>query len=112
MGLKDALEKLDAAVDDLTSLHVQTFTGEIDSDVDGQTFDDIRKLVKAAKTSGKIQLVAESLTQFDGDSYNFVIQNLDDVPRLALEVHRNAVKAGIETRLGLLNLLKGFVNGL
>ncbi|MFC0878441.1 hypothetical protein ACE01N_17740 [Saccharicrinis sp. FJH2] len=112
MPLKDALKKLDDAVKDLTSLHVQTFTGQIETNVDSATsFDDIKKLINAEadKTDGKIKLVAESLAQFDGDSYNFVREDLDNVPPLALEVHKNAVKAGIETRLGLLNLFKDLI---
>ena len=66
-------------------------------------------MVKDSKTSGKSKLVAESLAQFDGDSYNFVRENLESVPAEALEVHKNAVEAGIETRLGLLTLFKDFV---
>jgi hypothetical protein len=109
MGLKQALTKLNDAVKDLTSLHVQTFTGEIETQVDSsKTFDEIKSLInsEASKTDAKIKLVAESLAQFDGDSYNFVRQDLEDVPSLALEVHKNAVKAGIETRLGLLTMFK------
>ncbi len=110
MALKDALENLNNAVQDLTSLHVQTYTGEVNLELDGtESFKDLRELVKASEESGKITLVAETLAQFDGDSYNFVKQNLDDVPELALETHKNAIKAGIETRLGLLDLFKGLL---
>ncbi|MDE5422642.1 hypothetical protein L3073_10530 [Ancylomarina sp. DW003] len=107
MGLKKALGALDNAVKDLTSLHVQTFSGEITSTIDGsQSYDNIRQLVKKASTNGDITLVAETLAQFDGDSYNFIKQELDDIPKLALEVHKNAVQSGIDTRLGLLTLFK------
>ncbi len=111
MALRDALKKLNEAVQDLTSLHVQTFTGEITSTLTGnEKFDDIRKLIKTAKTKGEIKLVAETLAQFDGDSYNFVKEDLDDVPPMALDVHKNAVKSGIDTRLGLLSLFKGLIS--
>lgn len=111
MALKDALQKLNEAVSDLTSLHVQTYTGELNTEINGsEKFEDIRKLIKAAKTKGEIKLVAETLAQFDGDSYNFVKQNLDEVPQIALEVHRNAVQSGIDTRLGLLELFKGLLD--
>ena len=108
MGLKAALTQLDNAVQDLTSLHVQTFSGEINSStIDGsQPYDNIRKLVQTASSDSKITLVAETLAQFDGDSYNFVKQELDNIPKLALEVHKNAVQSGIDTRLGLLTLFK------
>ncbi|MCK5137797.1 MAG: hypothetical protein KAR19_18570 [Bacteroidales bacterium] len=111
MALKDALQKLNDAVQDLTSLHVQTFTGEINLNIDGtRDFDKIRGSVKTAKEKNEITLVAETLAQFDGDSYNFVKQDLDDVPDLALEVHKNAVESGIETRLGLLELFKNLIH--
>ncbi len=111
MALKEAIQSLNEAVKDLTSLHVQTFTGELKSEITGsEKFEDIRKLIKDAKTSGEIKLVAETLAQFDGDSYNFVKQNLDDIPPIALDVHTNAVSSGIETRLGLLDLFKGLIS--
>lgn len=109
MGLKSALEKLDNAIEDLTSLHVQTFTGKLDITIEGnETYKDLRTAVEEKKNdvNGGLILVSETLAQFDGDSYNFVKQDLDSVPQVALEVHKNAVKAGIETRLGLLGLFK------
>lgn len=114
MALKEALNKLNAAVQDLTSLHVQTYTGELTFEITGkESFEDIRKLIKQekAKQDSKIHLVAESLAQFDGDSYNFVKQDLANVPPLALEVHQNAVESGIETRLGMLELFKDLITG-
>ena len=105
MSLKTAIAKLNDAVKDLTSLHVQTFTGELTAKIDGATeFESIHALIDTAKTKGEIKLVAETLAQFDGDSYNFIKEDLEEVPPVALEVHKNAVKAGIETRLGLLEL--------
>lgn len=109
MGLKAALEKLDDAIEDLTSLHVQTFTGSLNVTINGnEGYTDLRTAVEAQKNdvNGGLVLVSETLAQFDGDSYNFVKQDLASVPQVALEVHKNAVKAGIETRLGLLGLFK------
>jgi len=112
-GLKKALNELNEAVKDLTSLHVQTFTGTIESEIDESTpFKSIKTMVETAVTSGKATLVADSLSQFDGDSYNFVSKDLENVPRLALEVHKNAVTAGIETRLGLLKLFKELIDDI
>ena len=111
MGLKEALNKLNEAVQDLTSLHVQTFTGEIKSEITGsESFEDIQKLVQQAKTDGEISLVAETLAKFDGDSYNFVKQDLSNIPAVALETHKNAVQSGVETRLGLLKLFKDLLD--
>jgi len=106
MALKDALKKLNDAVNDLTSLHVQTFTGIVDIDVDDGDFKVLKeRLAKATKESG-VTLVAESLFKFDGDSYNFITNKPDDVPAKALEMHKNAIEAGIETRQGLLNMFR------
>ncbi len=108
-GLKKALSTLNSAVQDLTSLHVQTFTGQLEITVDNNKgYKDIKATIEKEKNkaNANIVLVAETLAQFDGDSYNFVKKDLDEVPPVALEVHKNAVKAGIETRLGLLGLFK------
>jgi len=108
-GLKQALGKLNDAIEDLTSLHVQTFTGKLTIAVtDSKGYKDLKTEIEKEKNkaNAKIVLVAETLAQFDGDSYNFVKKDLDEVPQIALEVHKNAVKAGIETRLGLLGLFK------
>lgn len=108
MGLKKAIESLDKAVKDLSSLHVQTFSGEVGITIDSDTgYKNIKQQIDTQKTEGKLDLVAETLAQFDGDSYNFVKKDLDDIPAVTLEVHKNAVKAGIETRIGLLGLFKG-----
>ena len=111
MPLKDALQALNNAVSDLTSLHVQTFSGEIDSTIsDMDNFTNIKAAILQAKTAGTITLVAETLAKFDGDSYNFIKQNIDSVPAKALEVHQNAVESGINTRLGLLDLFKDLIS--
>lgn len=113
MGLKGALTKLDRAVEDLTSLHVQTFTGELDIEITGkEEFSSFRESVKKSKDSGKISLVAETLAQFDGDSYNFITKDLNNIPEIALELHQNAVESGIETRLGLLTLFKDLLTDI
>ncbi len=111
-GLRTALENLNKAIEDLTSLHVQTFSGELKITIDNKKgYSDIRNQIKTQKDKkdGTIILVAETLAQFDGDSYNFVRKDLTDIPPIALEVHKNAVKAGIETRIGLLELFKSTI---
>lgn len=110
-GLKGALTKLNEAIKDLTSLHVQTFTGEVTFTIDenvpeGSTkFDNIKTAVDAAKTAGDIILVAESLYQFDGDSYNFLNNKEGGIPAAALELHRTSVENGIKTRQGLMQII-------
>ena len=109
-GLKDALGKLNDAVKDLTSLHVQTYQGRVEVDLDEVAengFDSVRAAVTAAAADpeGELKLVAEAYYQFDGDSYNFLTS--DDITPEALEIHKAAVEAGIKTRQGLVELFKG-----
>lgn len=109
-GLKKALSDLNDAIKDVTSLHVQTFSGDLNLTIDNDKgYKALKEEIESEKNKkdGTIVLVAETLAQFDGDSYNFVKKDLDDIPEIALEVHKNAVKAGIETRIGLLELFKG-----
>ena len=104
MALSDALKTVNNAVKDLTSLHVQTFTGEIGIDIgDQKGFAEIRKAIEDAKTAGDLTVVADSLIQFDGDSYNFIAA---DAPATILKAHESAVLAGLKSRQALLELGK------
>ena len=108
--LKEALEKLDAAVKDLTSLHVQTYTGTMNfKGFDDKPFDTVRGAIETAATTpdSKITLVAESLYKFDGDSYNFLADG-DMLSPAVLELHKASVESGIKTRQGLMQMVKGF----
>jgi hypothetical protein len=107
--LKTALENIDNAIKDLSSLHVQTFTGSIqfnEESQNGRTYDTIETAIKEAKANKKITLVAESLYKFDGDSYNFVTSDTG-IPSSALELHKTAVEGGVKTRQGLMTMVKG-----
>ena len=112
MALDKAVNKIKAAIKDLSSLHVQTYIGSVEVDLsalgdgeDDHAMDIVRDTVKQAKTSGNISLVAEAYYQFDGDSYNFLSDA--DVPTRALEIHTAAVEAGMKTRRALVELVKG-----
>ena len=107
MALREALGKLNDAIKDLTSLHVQTFTGKVDISGKDRTFDTIRETIESADTTVDITLVAESLYKFDGDSYNFMTDKEGGIPTSALELHKASVEAGIKTRQGLLQMVKG-----
>lgn len=107
MGLKDALNKLNKAIDDLTSLHVQTFTGKVTFTKEGKTFNDVRTAIETAQGESKISLVAESVFKFDGDSYNFVTNQEGGVSPSALELHKASIDSGIKTRQGLMQMVKG-----
>lgn len=110
MGLRSALQKLDDAVTDLTSLHVQTFSGELKAEIDrNQEFDKLRDAISgAAAEDSNVTLVAESLLKFDGDSYNFVAE--DAAPNL-MEVHNEAVQSGLDARQSIIELFKDLIGG-
>lgn len=107
MALKDALVDLNNIIEDLTSLHVQTFTGKVDFTAAGNGIADIEAAIDAASTAADITLVAESMYKFDGDSYNFVTNSEGGIPASALELHKASVEGGVATRQGLMQLVKG-----
>jgi len=115
MVLRKALEKLNDDIKDLSSLHVQTFTGQVkftavgDSD-DNIKYDNIKTAVESAQNAADIKLVAESLYKFDGDSYNFLISDENGISASAMELHKSAVEGGIKTRQALAELIVGFFN--
>jgi len=110
MALRDAVTKINNIISDLSSLHVQTYTGSVTVDLDNLGADEngmdrVRDAVRQARADGNVTLVAEAYYQFDGDSYNFL--TTDDVPLRALEIHTAAVEAGMKTRRAIVELVKG-----
>jgi len=112
MSLKDALTAVKNAAVDLTTLDVQTYTGTIDLSTATGGFGGIKDLVKdaASQTDAKITLVAQSVYEFDGDSFNFLTDGNGLSPD-ALKIHNEAVAAGLKARQGLLDLFKDLVLG-
>jgi len=118
-GLRKALRTLNEAIGDLTSLHVQTYTGNVDFTVpkdpenqEGErrpaTNTEVLQIIKENTNMGdktKLILVAESLYKFDGDSYNFLTSD-KGIPPSALELHKSAVEGGIKTRQALMEMAK------
>lgn len=108
MALRKALQDLNNAVKDLMSLHVQTYTGKVDSTAQlrNSPFDDIRTTLSgdSSSTNIKVNLVLETLIKFDGDSYNFIDTN-SAPPESVLKLHKDAVDSGIQTRMGLMEFV-------
>jgi len=107
MALKDVLKNLDEAFDDLTSLEVQTYTGVIEVNTEGQLGDFEDYIKNHGQAGGQIKLVAVTKMMCDGDAINLVPET--EFPAHIQKVHESAVKAGIETRHGLLALFGGMV---
>ena len=102
-SLENALSTLKDAVVDLTSLEVQTYTGDLDVVIEELTdttnFEEILKKVKA---QGKLKLRYVTKINFDGDGLVLVPETAP--PDHIREAHNAAVKAGHDTRMGLLTL--------
>jgi len=120
-GLKEAIEKLKDAVGDLTSLEVQTITGNISAvtakDTDaasrprsGGSIIDWTKAVKNARTSADVQLVLATKINFDGDATLFIRNG--EIPDYMRNAHEQAVSAGLRVRSDLMNLAKDTIQGL
>lgn len=100
---KKALESLKEVVCDLTSLEVQTYTGDLKAVVDtSQQLTDFEGILNKVKSSGTLKLVYVTKINFDGDGIVLVPET--SPPDHIQEAHNAAVKAGHEVRLGLLTL--------
>lgn len=110
MALKQALQTLNTAVQDLTSLHVQTYSGSITfkQHGDNNTFDNLRDMLAKGKGADSsdlaVELKLETLVKFDGDSYNFVAK--ENVSDELFKLHKDALDSGLKTRLGLMEMMK------
>lgn len=103
-------KKLGEGIADLSELNVQTFSGDITSVIDktnGGSVIDWTKLLKDARTSGKVRLVASAKIKFDGDSDTFFAE---DIAPDMLDAHLVAVEAGQKVREGLLSMFKDILN--
>ena len=101
--LENALTTLKDTLVDLTSLEVQTYTGDLDVVIkdlkDTTSFEAILKKVKA---QGTLKLRYVTKINFDGDGLVLVPETAP--PNHIREAHDSALKAGHDTRMGLLNL--------
>ena len=109
-GLRAALEALRDTTCDLTSLEVQTYTGNLDvvisknKEMDVTNFEEILKKVKA---SGDLKLVAVTKVNFDGDTYALTPET--PLPPHIQMAHETALQAGMDTRAGLLELFSSVI---
>jgi len=111
--LTTGLKSIGSFLEDMSSLEVQTYTGSIDVAVDTAMGADgklksISDLLAAAKaTDNNLKLCAVTKMMCDGDAINLVPDG--DFHDHIQKVHAAAVKAGIDTRHGLLALFGGMV---
>ena len=105
MSLKDAFVSLKKGIADISSVEVQTFTGDLSTVItesNGESVLDWENLLKNATsdTQGSITLMASSKYEFDGDAKLLI--NPAITPEMR-EAHDAAVSAGLEVRQGLID---------
>lgn len=97
MGLKQAIEKIEAKLSDWSELEVYTFTGDVKNVVQADSKIDWDTLGQKA-TQGTIQLVAATRISADFDAQQF--QANVDLPNMAdlVKAHANAVDSSLAGR--------------
>jgi len=105
--MTEALRKIGNVLEDFSSLEVQTLSGSLNVKVTDGKLDDFETLLKNAETDGTLKLRAVTKMMFDGDAINLVPDG--DFSGDIEKMHSAAVKAGIDTRHGLLALFGGMV---
>ena len=99
-------QKLGEEIADLSELTVQTFTGDITSDLtsDTESILDWTKLLEEAKNAqGKITLVASTKMKFDGDADIYFNTSISEDLKQA---HLGAWEASLKVREGLIQTFK------
>ena len=114
MALKEAFKKLGAAIGDLSSLDVQSYSGaltaKIQSGGEGNIIDWKKLLTEAKKVDGSVTLKLASHFNFDGDATLFVTEG--EIPEDLRTAHDEAVKAGQQIRNDLLDLFSDTIKKL
>ena len=105
--MTEALGRIGDVLEDFSSLEVQTLSGSLDVKLSDGKLDDFETLIKNAETGGTLKLRAVTKMMFDGDAINLVPDG--DFSGDIEKVHAAALKAGIDTRQGLLELFGGMV---
>ncbi|MHC1775007.1 MAG: hypothetical protein AB9834_06280 [Lentimicrobium sp.] len=115
-GFKGLMGKVAAAIDDLASLEVTTYSGsfsfKMNDIVEGpDNAFKIKSLLKTpqAALTADLYLVAYSRFEIDADASNIVRNNLTTDDRVLLEAHTELVKAAQESRKAVFELAKSLL---
>ena len=114
MALKEAFDKLETAVGDLSSLEVKSYSGkltaEIQSDGEGNIIDWEKLIAEAKKADGQVSLKLASHFNFDGDATLFAAEG--EIPDAMRNAHNEAVQAGRQIRKDLFELFSDTIKDL
>lgn len=108
MSLRTVLNAAKDAIADLSSLEVQTYTGEITVAIDDIGTTDFETILSNAKATGNISLSQVTKLNIDGDGINLV-SDAPPPPHVA-DAHKAALAAGENVRASILELFKGLIN--
>ncbi len=102
-SFEESLRTFKDSLCDLTSIEVQTYTGNLTVEVDDQgNVPDFQKILSKAKTTGNLKLAYVTRINLDGDGIVLVPETA--APDHILQAHNAAIKAGQEVRQGILTL--------
>ena len=102
--LTDISNKFLAAVEDLTTIEVQTFTGKVTGNaIEWDKF-------KPGPDS-IVRLVAATRIDADLDAMNFRAEDAADLPPDLLELHQAAVKTAVEARTAFVKMVLTAIKG-
>ncbi len=115
-GFDNLTKNVAAAIDDLASLEVTTYSGsfafKMNDIVEGpDNAFKIKSLLKTPQASltADLYLVAYSRFEIDADTSNIVRNNLTSDDRVLLEAHTELVKAAQESRKAVFELAKSLL---
>ncbi len=108
MTLRSVLEQAKEGIKDLSSLEVQTYTGEISVDVNSIGSTNFDEILNTAKVTGNIKLAQVTKINIDGDAINLVPDTKP--PAHVAAAHQTALIAGQNVRVSILELFKNLID--
>lgn len=112
-ALEKALESLEKAAKDLSSIEVTTLTGDIKQTFDEHGEIDLKKALNdlnaGGSTSGKIEVVAHTHIDFDQDAIMFVSKDATNKHHELYELHKEAIASSQAARQSFLRFITEFL---
>lgn len=110
-ALERALDSLDEAAKDLSSIEVTTLSGDVKQIFNGDKID-LKKAISdlsEGTTSGKIELVAHTRIDFDQDTVLFVSDKAKAKHSELYTLHKEAIQSSQIARQNFLNFIQEFL---
>lgn len=110
-ALEKALESLEEAGKDLSSIEVTTLSGDVKQIFNGEKIDLKNAIseLKGGTASGKIEIVAHTHVAFDQDTVLFVSDKAQSKHSDLYELHKEAVASAQEARRSFITFIGAFL---